>query len=364
MRSRLAVFSVTLALAGATGVEPATPWTRHLSGSVSPGGVALLVLHADDPRVAPRLAEALRDGRPDVRAAAARAANVAGLTVLLPQVLAALAAETEAAAAVEAALAAVALGAQAEDVRAAGRRQESVPPVVDAALRARDRAAGIGIGRPAAAPRNVSASRIPGGFPPGLVQDVLQVAGCTDRHKEAFHGGQVEYGADNRPRRVTMLGPHGISAACMEAVEALLFMALRPGIGSVDGALEFLVVPLSRDAAACLAEAPGPSPVPEGAPSGEALRVAGTIREPKKVRHVAPWYPGQARDERVQGTVVLEATVAASGCVQEVKVLQGRDPRLDLVALLTVAQWAYTPTLLNGKPVPVIMTITVNFRLS
>jgi protein TonB len=29
-----------------------------------------------------------------------------------------------------------------------------------------------------------------------------------------------------------------------------------------------------------------------------------------------------------------------------------------------VKQWVYSPTLLNGVPVPVIMTVTVNFRLS
>jgi protein TonB len=132
----------------------------------------------------------------------------------------------------------------------------------------------------------------------------------------------------------------------------------------VEGALEFLVVPLSSEAAICLTEAPGPAPVPVGAPSDDAQGVEGTIQPPKKVGHVAPWYPGQAREERVQGRVVLEATIATSGCVQEVRVLRGRDPRLDLVALLTVAQWTYTPTLLNGKPVPVTMTVTVNFRLS
>jgi hypothetical protein len=112
MRSCLAVLSVIAALAGAARAEAAGSWTRHLSGTLSPGAVALLVLHADDQRVPPRLAEALKDQRPELRAAAARAANVAGLAVLLPQLLAALAVETEEAAALEAARAAVALGAK------------------------------------------------------------------------------------------------------------------------------------------------------------------------------------------------------------------------------------------------------------
>jgi protein TonB len=39
-------------------------------------------------------------------------------------------------------------------------------------------------------------------------------------------------------------------------------------------------------------------------------------------------------------------------------------PLLDQAAVDAVRQWAYTPTLLNGAPVPVIMTVTVNFSVS
>jgi len=46
-----------------------------------------------------------------------------------------------------------------------------------------------------------------------------------------------------------------------------------------------------------------------------------------------------------------------------VKILRGI-PLLDAAAIEAVKQWVYTPTLLNGVPVPVIMTVTVNFRLS
>jgi len=49
--------------------------------------------------------------------------------------------------------------------------------------------------------------------------------------------------------------------------------------------------------------------------------------------------------------------------VADVKVLRGL-PLLDQAAIEAVRQWVYTPTLLNGVPVPVIMTVTVNFKLS
>jgi TonB family protein len=70
-----------------------------------------------------------------------------------------------------------------------------------------------------------------------------------------------------------------------------------------------------------------------------------------------------AKQARVEGTVILEATISAQGRVNDVKVLRGI-PLLDNSAIDAVRQWRYSPTLLNGTPVPVIMTVTVNFRLS
>jgi len=99
---------------------------------------------------------------------------------------------------------------------------------------------------------------------------------------------------------------------------------------------------------------PGPS---------AAVRVGGTIREPRKIKDVPPRYPDIAKQARVQGIVILECTISPRGDVTEIKVLRGI-PLLDAAAIDAVRQWQYTPTYLNGVPVPVIMTVTVNFRLS
>ena len=77
---------------------------------------------------------------------------------------------------------------------------------------------------------------------------------------------------------------------------------------------------------------------------------------------VPPVYPDVARAARVQGVVILEAIIGPTGQVTEVTVLRSV-PLLDEAAINAVKQWAYTPTLLNGVPVPVIMTVTVNFTL-
>jgi TonB family protein len=101
--------------------------------------------------------------------------------------------------------------------------------------------------------------------------------------------------------------------------------------------------------------------VPDSRPQ-RAVRVGGAIREPRKIRQVNPVYPDIAKSARVQGIVILEATIGPEGRVRDVRVLRGI-PLLDGAAVDAVRQWEYTPTLLNGVPVPVIMTITVNFSL-
>ncbi len=94
-----------------------------------------------------------------------------------------------------------------------------------------------------------------------------------------------------------------------------------------------------------------------------AVRVGGEIKEPRKTKDVPPVYPAIAQQARVQGIVILECTIGPKGNVVDVKILRGV-PLLDAAAVEAVKQWEYTPTLLNGVPVPVIMTVTVNFRLS
>jgi TonB family protein len=92
------------------------------------------------------------------------------------------------------------------------------------------------------------------------------------------------------------------------------------------------------------------------------VRVGGPVRPPTKIKDVRPAYPPIAQSARVQGVVILETIIGPDGRVQEAKVLRSI-PMLDAAALEAVRQWEFTPTLLNGVPVPVIMTVTVNFTL-
>jgi protein TonB len=102
--------------------------------------------------------------------------------------------------------------------------------------------------------------------------------------------------------------------------------------------------------------APAP-PLPQ-----QPVRPGGNIRAPQKVYNVAPIYPPIAQAARVSGVVIVEALIAEDGSIRDVKVLRSV-PLLDAPALEAVRQWRFTPTLLNGVPVQVIMTVTVTFTL-
>lgn len=93
-----------------------------------------------------------------------------------------------------------------------------------------------------------------------------------------------------------------------------------------------------------------------------AVRVGGNIESPTRIVHVRPVYPQEAQDASVQGVVILEVRIGTDGSVEDVVVLKSI-PLLDQAAIDAVRQWRYTPTLINGKAVPVIMMVTVNFTL-
>jgi TonB family protein len=90
------------------------------------------------------------------------------------------------------------------------------------------------------------------------------------------------------------------------------------------------------------------------------LRIGGQIKPPLKIKDVKPVYPAIAKSARVAGAVTIEATIGPDGKVIDAKVVRSI-PLLDQAALDAVRQWEYTPTLLNGVPVPILVTVTITF---
>jgi len=92
------------------------------------------------------------------------------------------------------------------------------------------------------------------------------------------------------------------------------------------------------------------------------VRVGGDIKEPRKLTHVDPIYPEIAKQAKVQGAVIMEATIGTDGRVTDVRLLRS-NALFDQAAVAAVRQWKYEPTILNGTPVPVLLTLVVNFQL-
>ena len=92
----------------------------------------------------------------------------------------------------------------------------------------------------------------------------------------------------------------------------------------------------------------------------KAIRVGGEVRPPIRVKEVSPVYPAIAQSARVQGDVVIEATIDEEGKVADARVVKSV-PLLDQAALDAVRQWEYRPSLLNGVPTAVVTTVTVRF---
>lgn len=100
-----------------------------------------------------------------------------------------------------------------------------------------------------------------------------------------------------------------------------------------------------------------------GTGEGEPLRVGGEVKAPVLTNRVEPTYPEAARKARMEGVVILEAIITASGAVEDVKVLKSVNPLLDASAVRAVQQWRYKPATLNGRAVRVYLTVTVTFNL-
>jgi protein TonB len=107
----------------------------------------------------------------------------------------------------------------------------------------------------------------------------------------------------------------------------------------------------------------GVGPVGPGGPE-EIRRPGGDVHAPVLLERAEPDYPEAARRAHLQGTVILEAIITASGAVEEIRVLRPLNSLLDEAAERAVRRWRYRPATLNGRAVPVYLTVTVRFGLN
>lgn len=97
--------------------------------------------------------------------------------------------------------------------------------------------------------------------------------------------------------------------------------------------------------------------------SARSVRVSGGVMAGQILTKVDPTYPAEAKQQGIAGSVVLHARIGIDGSVEQLDAISGLEA-LPTAALAAVKQWTYRPYLLNGKPVAVDTTITVNFTLA
>jgi TonB family protein len=167
----------------------------------------------------------------------------------------------------------------------------------------------------------------------------------------------LTYAADGTPHHI-QVDSANLSKECLAAWTALVRTAVAADDEpALPDRLQVVVLPLNETFLTCAAGDTEPAQPLPPAPA----RV-GKIKQPAKLKDVKPFYPAQAQNRGIQGIVVVEAVIARTGCVSSARVLR-TIPSLDSAALTAVSQWLFSPTLLDGVAVRVIMTVTVNFTL-
>jgi protein TonB len=132
----------------------------------------------------------------------------------------------------------------------------------------------------------------------------------------------------------------------------------QPNVRIVDTDSQWLFIDMDKSSIAC---ADGDATTP---PPGREHRIGdGVLTPPHKIKDVRPVYPPSMQRAGIQGVVIIEATISKTGCVTGGEVLRSVELPLDLAAMKAVSGWRFEPTVLNGSPVPVVMTVTVSFRL-
>lgn len=105
----------------------------------------------------------------------------------------------------------------------------------------------------------------------------------------------------------------------------------------------------------------GPAAAPE--PKNEVIRFNGTMTRPVQLSGRQPRYSELARRSGTQGTVILEAIIDKKGRVSNVRILKGLPMGLGEEAMAAVQDWIFEPARLDGQPVSVYYTLTVNFQI-
>jgi TonB family protein len=154
------------------------------------------------------------------------------------------------------------------------------------------------------------------------------------------------------PAKKTSLGEIRLAAPKVSGSSAKSLSTEDPGI-ALNGSEPAPSTSLSGITAASAKQPAAPA---------EPLPVGGDVKPAKLMATVAPLYPQLAKTQHVSGDVKVDALIDANGRVTTMKVVSG-PTLLHQAAMDALHQWRYQPATLDGKPVPMHLTVTLQFRL-
>lgn len=106
-----------------------------------------------------------------------------------------------------------------------------------------------------------------------------------------------------------------------------------------------------------------PSPLSRDPFGSGAVTLGSGIQDPRVLKEVRPAYFASAFNSGVQGEVLMEAVVEADGTVGDVRIRKALHPDLDEAALAAARQWQFAPASQAGKPIAVVVTLALSFRI-
>jgi TonB family protein len=196
-------------------------------------------------------------------------------------------------------------------------------------------------------------------------REVLQITGSPKAYLEALlqiaqSKGQPEVTLapsfltrHHLVRRVAMI----VTEVSMSRVRCVMFLSISGALLLAAGTVATRAFPLQKPTQGQQDESPKPEK-----PKREAIRVGGDVKPPKIILRPNPAYPEEAKQKGVQGGVVMEVTVNEKGEVWDARVVRG-ESSLQNAALEAVRRWRFSPALLNGNPVPILVHVEMEFRL-
>ena len=111
--------------------------------------------------------------------------------------------------------------------------------------------------------------------------------------------------------------------------------------------------------AQAIAQPPDPSLA-----GGKWVNIAPPVQRPEVLDRIEPKYPEDYRRARISGLVILQLAISETGVVEDVRILKSKAPDLDMAAVAAAKSWKFRPATNDGKPVPVLFNLTINFKLN